>query len=236
MSFPQFWIESMIEVDLTVLARQLKSKDMRDRLQALTKLKYWPAEEAIPLVQTVLYDESLPVRSLAIYTLAENPTAACYDILLNLLEHDTDYAARADAAAALGALQDGRAFEPLVRAFFEDTSWLVQFSAIVSLGNLKDSRASSVLRQALDSSEVVIQIAAISALGEMGDIESVPFLLNFAQSDDWLLRQRLAEALGQLSTSKSLAALKYLQKDAHPQVMQAATFALEDFPLLLEDE
>jgi HEAT repeat protein len=97
----------------------------------------------------------------------------------------------------------------------------------VSLGNLKDPRANVLLRQALKSSEVVIQIAAISALGEIGDVESVPLLLEFVQSEDWLIRQRLSEALGNLPTPKSLAALKYLQKDPHPHVAEAATFALE---------
>ncbi|NJM75042.1 MAG: HEAT repeat domain-containing protein [Acaryochloridaceae cyanobacterium RU_4_10] len=217
----------MTQVDLTIIANQLESTNARDRLMALTALKSLPADNAVPLVQKVLYDEHLPVRSLAIFTLGENPNAACYDLLLNLLERDTDYAARADAAAALGALQDLRAFEPLVRAFFEDTSWLVQFSAVVSLGNLKDARANGVLRQALNSSESIIQMAAMSALGEIGDVESVPLLLEFIPSEDWLIRQRLSEALGNLPTPKSLAALKYLQKDSHPHVAEAATFALE---------
>jgi HEAT repeat protein len=217
----------MTQVDLTVIAAQLESNNVCDRLLALTTLRSLPADNAVPLVQTVLYDEHLPVRSLAISTLGENPTAACYDLLLNLLERDEDYAARADAAAAFGALQDLRALEPLVRAFFEDTSWLVQFSAVVSLGNLKDPRANVVLRQALDSSESIIQMAAISALSEIGDAESVPLLLSFVQSEDWLIRQRLSEALGNLTTPKSLAALKYLQKDPHPHVVEAATFALE---------
>jgi HEAT repeat protein len=217
----------MTQVDLTVITAQLESKNACDRLMALATLKSLPADNAVPLVQKVLYDEHLPVRSLAIYTLGENPTAACYDLLLNLLERDEDYAARADAAAAFGALQDLRAFEPLVRAFLEDTSWLVQFSAVVSLGNLKDPRATVVLRQALESSEAIIQMAAISALGEIGDVESIPLLLDFVQSEDWLIRQRLSESLGNLSTPKSLAALKYLQKDPHPHVAEAATFALE---------
>ena len=73
-------------------------------------------------------------------------------------------AVRADAAGALGYLKDGRALEPLSRAFYEDTEWLVRFSAAVSLGNLQDIRAKQVLLKALDSSETVVQQAAIAAL------------------------------------------------------------------------
>jgi HEAT repeat protein len=102
----------------------------------------------------------------------------------------------------------------------------VRFSAAVSLGNIKDPRAHDVLIQALNSSETVLQEAAISALGEIQDIDSVDSILRFAQSDDWLVRQRLAEALGNLPTNKSISALKYLEKDRHPNVAQASRISL----------
>jgi HEAT repeat protein len=102
----------------------------------------------------------------------------------------------------------------------------VRFSAAVSLGNIKDPRAREVLTQALESDEVVLQQAAISALGEIKAIESVNDILRFAQSKDWLVRQRLAEALGQLPTDKSISALKFLEKDSHPQVSEAASISL----------
>jgi len=147
--------------------------------------------------------------------------------LLKLLESDPDYGIRADAAGAMGYLQDQRAFEPLVRAFYEDTDWLVRFSAAVSLGNLKDPRAFDVLIQALESDEVVLQQAAIAALGEIEAVEAVDHILRFAQSEDWLVRQRLAESLGHLPSRKSRSALQYLQKDSHPQVAEAARISLE---------
>ncbi|WP_338038124.1 HEAT repeat domain-containing protein [Neosynechococcus sphagnicola] len=81
--------------------------------------------------------------------------------------------------------------------------------------------------QALESSEVVVQQAAIAALGEIHDLEAVDAILSFAQAEDWLVRQRLAEALGNLPTPKSLSALKYLEKDSHPQVSAAAQISLQ---------
>jgi len=219
--------EAMNYPNLEELANQLESKNSRDRLLALVALREVPAEQAVPLIKKVLYDEILPVRSMAIFALGVKPTSECFPILVQLLETDSDYGIRADAAGALGYLEDARALEPLVRALYEDTSWLVRFSAAVSLGNLKDSRASEVLIQALDSTEVVLQQAAIAALGEIGDVESVYRLLEFAGSEDWLLRQRLAEALGNLPVSKSISALKYLQKDSNIPVAQAAAFSLQ---------
>jgi HEAT repeat protein len=84
-----------------------------------------------------------------------------------------------------------------------------------------------VLLQALDSDEVVIQQAAIAAIGEIKDIESVDAILRFAQSADWLVRQRLAESLGNLPSPKSISALKYLEKDSHRHVAEAARISLQ---------
>jgi HEAT repeat protein len=73
----------------------------------------------------------------------------------------------------------------------------------------------------------VIQQAAISALGEIRDVNSVTHILRFAQAEDWLTRQRLAEALGNLPTPKSVSALKYLEKDSHKNVAEAARISLQ---------
>ena len=75
--------------------------------------------------------------------------------------------------------------------------------------------------------ETVLQQAAISALGEIKAEDCVENILNFAQSEDWLIRQRLAESLGNFNTQKSISALKYLAKDSHSQVSQAAEYSLE---------
>ena len=52
-------------------------------------------------------------------------------------------------------------------------------------------------------------------------------LLEFAQAEDWLVRQRLAEALGHLPSPKTESALRYLAKDAHYQVAEAARISLQ---------
>ena len=159
--------------------------------------------------------------------IAVNDEEKARQAISSLLETDPDYGIRADAAGALGYLEDPRAFENLVRAFYEDTDWLVRFSVTVSLGNLKDPRALDVLLQALESEEEVMKQAAIAALGEIKAVSARDRILDFAQSEDWLLRQRLAEALGNLPGSKSRSALKFLAKDSNPSVAQAAQISLE---------
>ena len=163
---------------------------------------------------------------MAVFDLGVKQTDECNPILVKLLESDPDYGIRADAAGALGYLEDPRAYEPLSRAFYEDTQWLVRFSAAVSLGNLGDIRAKNLLLQALDSNETVMHQAAIAAIGEIMAVDAIDDILRFANSEDWLVRQRLAQALGNFNTEKSIAALKFLGKDSQPQVREVALFSL----------
>jgi HEAT repeat protein len=221
------YMSDLEPTETALLTQQLESPDLRDRMVALASLRNVPADVALPLIKKVLNDESLQLRSMAVFALGIKVTSESYPILIEILANDPDYGIRADAAGALGYLEDVRAFEALVRAFYEDTDWLVRFSAAVSLGNLKDPRAFDVLMKALDSPEVVLQQAAIAALGEIKALAAVDKLVTFIEAEDWLVRQRLAEALGQLNTPKSISALKYLIKDAHPHVSAAATICLQ---------
>jgi HEAT repeat protein len=216
----------MASVDLDQIVAQLKSEDSKDRMLALASLRHVPAPQAAPLIRQMIHDQNLQIRSMAVFALGLKSDDQSFDILIDLLKSDPDYGIRADAAGALGYLEDPRAFETLVRTFYEDTDWLVRFSAAVALGNLKDPRAHDVLVQALQSDEVVIQQAAIAAVGEIGDLKAVDEILKFAQSEDWLVRQRLAEALGHLPTPKTESALRYLEKDIHFQVAEAARISL----------
>ncbi|MEM7725024.1 MAG: HEAT repeat domain-containing protein [Cyanobacteria bacterium P01_A01_bin.45] len=213
--------------NLEELSDQLDSPNLRDRMVALANLRDVPPEDAIPLIKKVLDDDSIQIRAMAVFALGLKPTGESYDLLVRILESEPDYSVRADAAGALGYLGDIRAFESLSRTFYEDTNWLVRFSAAVSLGNLQDIRAREILIEALNSKEIVMQQAAIAALGEIKAIDAVEDILRFAQSDDWLVRQRLAEALGNLPSPKSLSALKYLEKDAHPNVSESARISLK---------
>lgn len=214
-------------LDLDQIASQLESENSKDRMLALAMLRDVEPQTAAPLVRKVMNDPNLQVRSMAVFAMGLKPDAETFDILAKLVETDPDYGIRAGAAGALGYLEDPRGFEVLVRAFYEDTDWLVRFSAAVALGNLKDPRAHDVLLAALNSEEVVIQQAAIAAIGEVGDVAAVEDILNFAQAEDWLVRQRLAEALANLPSPKTEPALRFLERDSHPQVAEAARISLQ---------
>ena len=107
----------MNSLSLQTISAQLESHNLRDRMVALASLRDISPEEAVPLIKKVLNDESLQLRSMAIFALGVKATTESYDILVRILESDSDYGIRADAAGALGYLGDARAFEALSRAF-----------------------------------------------------------------------------------------------------------------------
>ncbi len=216
-------------LSLEQIAQQLDSHSVKDRKLALAALRDVEPEIAVPLIKKVLHDENQQVRSMAVFCLGLKPTAECLGLLVNILQTEDDYGVRADAAGALGYLEDIRAFEPLVQAFHQEKQWLVRFSAAVALGNLKDPRAQATLLEALASEEVVLQQAAIAALGEIKAIDTLEAILKFVTSEDWLVRQRLAESLGNMDSQKSRSALRYLAKDSHPNVAEAAIISLQRF-------
>lgn len=107
--------------NLSDIIKQLESENSRDRLRALVSLRELSPDEAVPLILKVIDDENLQIRSMAVFALGLKHTEDCFPVLARILETENDYGIRADAAGAMGYLQDNRAVEPLLRAFYEDT-------------------------------------------------------------------------------------------------------------------
>ena len=80
----------MSKPDIENIALQLESSNSKDRLLALASLREVTPEEAVPLIKKVLYDEMLPVRSMAVFALGVKQTEECFPILVDLLANDAD--------------------------------------------------------------------------------------------------------------------------------------------------
>jgi HEAT repeat protein len=225
----------MSQPSLEQIATLLQSPDVKDRVVAMIELQKetMPIETALPLIKQALADENVQVRGMAAFSLGIKPSTENLEMLVQILDTDSDHNMRAIAAGALGYLKDKQALPSLCHAFYEDTHWLVQFSAAVALGNLQDHRAKAVLLEALDSPNALLQEAAIMALGEIGAIDVLDRLLPFAQSKDWMIRRHLAEAMGNLGDVRSQTTLKALEQDSNPQVVEAAQRSLKRLAKLL---
>ncbi|WP_287127750.1 HEAT repeat domain-containing protein [Candidatus Cyanaurora vandensis] len=216
------------------LLTQLQDPDFKRRVQALLTLRNATPEEVAPLAAVTIRDEHVQMRSYTCMLLGKKPSETAFTLLIQALQADLDQGVRADAAGALGALQDPRAWEYLARAYYEDTEWIVQYSALVSLGNLADPRAYDLFVTALQSKNELMEQAAIGALGEVGQARAIPWLLPYIESSDWLVRLKVAIALAEIAkassdpeTAKAREALRYLAQDPHPQIAAVVKDLLE---------
>jgi HEAT repeat protein len=213
-------------IDVQSTRLRLQSPERQERLRALLSLRDEPPELCADLARDIIQDPAVQLRAYACVLLGKKPCDLSLELLLRVLQGDPDHGVRADAAGALGNLEDLRAYDPLVRAFYEETEWIVRFSAIVALGNLGDERAFDLIVEALKHGDGLMQEGAISALGELGDPRGLPLILPFVSSESWMMRQKVAQALGNIGSPETLAPLKFLAKDPAETVAQAAEIEL----------
>jgi HEAT repeat protein len=209
-------------IDIQSTRLRLQSPERQERLRALLSLRDEPAELCADLARSIIHDPAVQLRAYTCVLLGKKPCDLSLELLLKVLHEDPDHGVRADAAGALGNLEDLRAYDALVRTFYEETEWVVRFSAIVALGNLGDERAFDLISDALKQGDDLMQEGAISALGELRDPRGLPLILPFIGSDAWMMRQKVAQALGNIGTPETLAPLKFLAKDPSETVAQAA--------------
>ncbi len=227
----QDWVP-VIDVQSTRL--RLQSPERQERLRALLSLRDEPAELCADLARGIIQDPAVQLRAYACVLLGKKPCDLSLELLLKVLQEDPDHGVRADAAGALGNLEDLRAYDALVRSFYEETEWIVRFSAIVALGNLGDERAFSLISEALRQGDGLMQEGAISALGELKDPRGLSLILPFISSESWMMRQKVAQALGSIGGPQTLAPLKFLAKDPAETVAQAAEIELERLTEVLQ--
>ncbi|MFM6498781.1 MAG: HEAT repeat domain-containing protein, partial [Dolichospermum sp.] len=64
----------MAALSLELISIQLESPNLRDRMIALANLRHVSADDAVPLIKKVLDDDSLQMRSMAIFALGIKKT------------------------------------------------------------------------------------------------------------------------------------------------------------------
>jgi len=115
---------------------------------------------------------------------------------------DKDKDVRADAAEALGKIEDPRAVEPLIQAL-KDKDEDVRTDAAEALGKIGDPRAVEPLLQALNDKDEYVRIHAAEALGKIGDPRAVEPLLQALNDKDDRIPGCAAEALGKIGDPRA---------------------------------
>jgi HEAT repeat protein len=207
------------------IAVYLNSNDSRDRLKALTELRHYDSQVAVPLLMSRLQDPEFLVRSFVAMGLGNKQSTESYEALVKLLRTDHDYNVRAEAANALSKYGE-TAIPELIEAFRRDDNWLVRRSILAPLMDMPYPDALyQVCLCGLTGDDQMVQEAAISALGMLANTEkqdeALQQLLAFVSAECWRVRVRVVQTLKQFEDDSAKAALNYLSKDDDHRVVGA---------------
>lgn len=132
--------------------------------------------------------------------------------LIKALNYKKMWQVRAEAAEALGELQNQAAVSPLI-TLLQDPDQTVRVAAIQALGKLEDQRAVEPLMALLQDKNTDVLEKAATALGKLGDrraVEPLIILLEFRrdQSYQYFVVQRAAiQALNRLKGPRAFEPL-----------------------------
>lgn len=216
-------------MDIHEIETSLNNPDFQYRLQAITALKDYPPDIAIPLLTSKIDDREFLVRSFVSMGLGKKQTAESFAALLQIMKFDNTPNVRAEAANSL-SLFGKYAASHLVLTFIQDDHWLVRRSILAALIDLEcHSELFEVCQEALASEDVVIQEAAVEALGTLAETSqqqaALSRLIKLVDSESERIRWQMAYCLKRFDHPQAKEVLRQLRQDSHHQVVAAA---LED--------
>jgi hypothetical protein len=205
---------------------KLNHPDFQYRLKAISALKDYDSEVAVPLLVGKLHDSEFLVRSFVAMGLGKQQTSESFAALLEIMKFDNTPNVRAEAANSL-SLFGSVAASHLVLAFHQDDHWLVRRSILAALVEMNcPYELFEVCNLALTDEDSTIQESAVDALGSLtGTIQHAPaleLLLTLVNAESPRLRARVAYALKHFDEPQAREALTQLRKDTDSQVVGAA--------------
>jgi HEAT repeat protein len=217
-------------MEISQIQTCLESSDPQDRMRAITALRFYDAEVAVPLLMERINDPEIIIRSFVAMGLGRKQTSRAFAALLELLQYDRDTNVRAEAANSLSMY--GEAAVPyLMQAFQQNSQWVIRVSILVVLAELNCPEVLlEVCLQGLADFDFTVRDVAIDQLpylvGTPQEQAALQQLLFLAQSDRWQTRRQVALALRKFTAQPAQAALLQLRQDQDYRVVGATLEAL----------
>ncbi|NEQ64847.1 MAG: HEAT repeat domain-containing protein [Symploca sp. SIO2D2] len=217
-------------MDIHQIEVALNSPNSNERLKALTELRHYNPEVAVPLLTSKLQDPEFVVRSFVAMGLGKKQTDASFSALLNLMKSDRDPNVRAEAANSL-SLFGPVAASHLIESFQQDEHWLLRRSILAALMDMEYPEALfDVCIYGLVDKDLTVKWAAIDGLsylaGSGKQNDALQQLLALADSDEWRIRWRVARSLSRFDEPQARDALNRLKQDEDHRVVGAALESL----------
>jgi HEAT repeat protein len=203
----------------------LESDNPQKRMSAITALRHYDADVAVPLLANRLDDPELIVRSFVVMGLGHKRTPEAFDLLVKILSHERDANVRGEAANSLSRY--GKESLPyLMQAFDANPNWLVQVSILAVVAELDcPNEVYDLCDKSLDSSDAIVQCMGIEYLGFLeGSIrhaDALDLLLVWAESENWMIRRQVALSLAAFEDSYARKTILRLRQDPDHRVVAA---------------
>ncbi len=216
-------------MELPEISDGLSNSDFQYRLKAISALRAFDPETAVPILIASLKDKEFLVRSFVARELGRQQTAASFAALLEMTKFDDTPNVRAEAANSL-SLFGKISISHLVSTFCQDDHWLVRRSILAALEELDcPEQLIEVCTEGLAGDDLTIKEAAIDTLGTLANSSHhtavLSLLLTLIQAESSRLRARVAHALQKFDEPQAQEALIELRQDPVHQVVAAT---LED--------
>lgn len=213
-------------MELTEIEVALSNPDFQYRLKAISALKAYDPETAVPILIATLKDPEFLVRSFVARGLGTQRIATSFAALLEMTKFDDTPNVRAEAANSL-SLFGKVSISHLVLAFCQDEHWLVRRSILAALEELDcPEQLIEVCTEALDGEDLTVREAAIDSLGSLVGSSHhhaiLVQLLSQARSASPRVRTRVAYALQKFDEPQAQSALIELRQDSECQVVAAS--------------
>jgi HEAT repeat protein len=213
-------------MELDQIEANLRNEDFQYRVKAISALRNYPPETALPFLIQHIQDPEFLVRSFVARELGRQTSPDSFAALLQIMKFDDTPNVRAEAANSLSLF--GRvAASHLVQTFFKDDHWLVRRSILAALAEMDcPEELLEVCIEALKGTDSAVQEDAVDGLGSLvhtrqADTALVQ-LLELTQSPSERIRLRVAYALKEFDNSAAREALVRLRQDPDHQVVGAA--------------
>ncbi len=220
-------------MNIAQIEANLKNPDFQYRLKAVTALKDYDSEIAVPILTNLLNDSEFLVRSFVAMALGKQQTAESFTALMQIMKLDNTPNVRAEAANSLSLF--GRvSLSHLVLTFYQDDHWLVRRSILGAFVEMNcPEELIDICIEAFKGEDAGVAESAVDALATLANSThhsaALSQLLPLVNHQSEHMRLRLAYALKRFDDSIARVALKELRQDSNHRVVGAA---LED---LLED-
>lgn len=212
-------------MELAEIETALNNPDFGQRLKAISALKDYDAEIAVPLLISRVEDEEFLVRSFVAMGLGKYKTDRAFSALLGMLHAERDTNVKAEAANSLSLFGE-ISIPHIVKEFYQEPNWLVRRTILAILADIgHPHHLHEVCCKALSDADATVREAAIRGLaslaGSSQHAAALEKLLELARSRSILMRIGAARALRHFKEAEAQEMLQQLRQDPDSKVVAA---------------